>query len=412
MFSQCSNYYNLKTDLQKLLINTETLTKNTMTTNLTKYSIMKPAIAIILSAFILASCGSGKDKKAELEKLKTKQTNLSEKIKTLEAEIALTDTTAKTLKVKDVVVSEVQPDVFRHFIEVQGIVDADQNVNVLPTMPGKVIRINVKEGDVVKTGQVLAEIDHDLYIKQLNSLQPQIDLAKDAFTRQQRLWDQKIGSEMQYLQAKAQKESLEKQTETIREQIDMHLIKSPINGTVDQVGIKVGQLASNMSMEPSFRVVNLGSLKVKGEIAEAYASKVKVGNNVMLHFPDLNKDVDAKISFTERVIDPLTRTFTTEARLAGDNADYHPNMIAILKIIDYENSSVISLPINVIQSSNNESFVYVAVVKGNRVEAKRQVITIGSTYNGQAEILSGLAANDKVVVTGQLDLADGMLIKF
>ncbi len=335
---------------------------------------MKSAIAIIISALILVSCGGGTDKKAELEKLKAQHTELSEKIKSLEAEIALTDTSTKILKVKDVAITEVQPAVFRHFIEVQGIVDADQNVNVLPTMPGKVIRVNVKEGDAVKAGQVLAEIDHDLYIKQLNSIQPQLDLAKDAFVRQQRLWDQKIGSEMQYLQARTQKESLEKQAETIREQIDMHLVKSPINGTIDQVGIKVGQLASNMSFEPAFRVVNLGSLKVKGEIAEAYASKVKVGNSVMLHFPDLNKDVDAKISFTERVIDPLTRTFTTEARLDGDKADYHPNMIAVLKIIDYENTSAITLPINVIQNSNNESFVYVAVVKGNRVEAKKQVI--------------------------------------
>lgn len=373
---------------------------------------MKPAIAIFLSVIILASCGGGTDKKAELEKLKAQHTEITEKIKVLETEIALADTSAKVLKVKDVAVTEVQQSVFRHYIDVQGIVDADQNVNVLPTMPGKVIRVNVKEGDAVKTGQVLAEIDHDLYIKQLNSIQPQLDLAKDAFVRQQRLWDQKIGSEMQYLQAKAQKESLEKQAETIREQIDMHMIKSPINGTIDHVGIKVGQLASNMSFEPAFRVVNLGSLKVKGEIAEAYASKVKVGNSVMLHFPDLNKNMDAKISFTERVIDPLTRTFTTEVRLNGDNAEYHPNMIAVLKIIDYENPSAITLPINVIQNSNNESFVYVAVVKGNRVEAKKQVVTVGATYNGQAEILTGLNANDKVVVTGQLDLADGMLIKF
>lgn len=372
---------------------------------------MKFFVATMAAAAILVSCGAP-DKKAELEKLKAQHAAITEQIKALETELAASDTNSKPSKIKDVAVAEVQPSVFRHYIEVQGIVDADQNVSIQPSMPGKVLRVNVKEGDAVKPGQVLAEIEHDIYIKQLNAIQPQLDLARDAFSRQQRLWDQKIGTEIQYLQAKTQKESLEKQAETIREQIDMHMIKSPISGTVDHVGIKVGQMASGMSMEPAFRVVNMSSLKVKGEIAESYASKVKVGNDVMLHFPDLNSEVESKITFTEKVIDPLTRSFTTEARLSGDNSLYHPNMIAVLKIIDYENPSAITLPINVIQNSNNESFVYVAVVKGNSTEARKQVIKIGSTYNGKAEIISGLSANDKVVVTGQLDLADGMLIKY
>lgn len=372
---------------------------------------MKNILTLAILVIALASCGGG-DKKAELEKLKAKYAELGEKIKNLETELAAADTTTKPLKVKDVIVSVVTPTHFKHFIDVQGSVDADENVAIQPLMAGKVIRVSVKEGDYVKAGQVLAEIEHDIYIKQLNALQPQLQLAKDAFDRQQRLWDQKIGSEMQYLQAKTQKESIEKQAETIKEQIDMHFIKAPITGTVDFVGIKVGQLASNMSPTPAFRVVNLNSLKVKGQVAEAYASKVKQGNSVRLYFPDLNKDLDAKITFAQRVIDPLTRTFTTEAKLTGETDIYHPNMVAVLKIIDYENTNAITLPINVIQTSNNESFVYLAVVKGNKVEAKKQLIQVGRTYNGQAEILSGLAPNDKVVVTGQLDLADGMNIRF
>ncbi len=371
---------------------------------------MKYIIPTMIAALILVSCSE--DKKAALEKLKTNYASLSAEIKALEAEIAASDTTTKVVKMKDVLVTEVQPNIFRHYIDVQGAVDAEESVNVQPLMAGRVQRVLVREGDNVKAGQLLAEIEHDVYTKQLNSLQPQITLAKDTYEKLQRLWDQKIGSEFQLLQAKTQMESLQKQTEILQEQIDMASVKSPISGTVDFVGMKLGQLASNMSFEPAFRIVNLSNLKVKGEIAEAYASKVKSGNKVLLHFPDLNKNVDSKITFTERVIDPLTRSFTTEASLPGDNAEYHPNMVAILKIVDYENISAIAIPINVIQSSKNEQFVFVAEIDNNKTIARKKIVVVGNTYDGQAEILSGLAPNDKVVTTGQLDLVDGMQIKF
>lgn len=383
-----------------------------MTTKFKQYSTMKHIMIVLIAALALASCGGGEDKNAKLEALKTQQSELAAEIKTLEAEIAATDTTTKSVKVKDVLVTEMQPVIFRHYIDVQGAVDAEENVNVQPTIPGKVQRVYVNEGSSVKAGQVLAEIDHDVLTKSLNAMQPQIAMATETFDRQKRLWDQKIGSEMQFLQAKTQKETTEQQAAAMQEQIEMCKIKSPINGTVDMVSIKVGQIASAESQQPAFRIVNLGNLKVKGEIAEAYASKVKTGNKVILHFPDLNTNVESKITFAERVIDPLTRSFTTEASLSGDNAQYHPNMVAILKIVDYENPSAISLPINVIQSSSNEQFVFVATLEGNKAVARKRVVTVGNTYNGQAEILTGLAANDKVVTSGQLDLVDGMQIKF
>ena len=365
----------------------------------------------LLVVLMLTSCGS-KDKKAQLESLKEQHAAITEQIKALEAEIASTDTTTKVVKIKDVVVTEMMPSMYRHYIDVQGMVDASESVNIVPLMSGRVTRILVKEGDAVKVGQVLAELDYDLYTKQLNSLQPQLTLAKDLYERQQRLWDQKIGSELQVLQAKTQKESLEKQMETIRETINMNIIKAPIAGTVDLITVKVGQLASPMAMEPSFRVVNLAGLKVKGEIAESYAAKVNKGNAVMIHFPDLNVNVDAKITFVERVIDPMTRTFTTEAALTGDNSTYHPNMVAILKVIDYENAEAITLPVNTIQSVGTEQFVYVATLEAGQTIARKRLVTVGTSYNGQAEIISGLSAADKVVTSGQLELVDGMAIRF
>lgn len=377
-----------------------------------KSNHMKSVFAcLFIFSIVAAGCGS-KDKKAQLDEMKQQYAELGDQIKALEAEIALTDTAKREVKVSDILVTEIQPTLFRHFIYVQGIVDASQSVNMQPMMSGRVTKVLVKEGDAVKVGQVLAEMDYDIYAKQLNSLQPQLTLARDLYERQQRLWDQKIGSELQLLQAKTQVESLEKQMETLRENIEMHILKAPINGTIDFSSIKVGQLASAMSMEPAFRIVNLSGLKVKAEIAESYAAKVNVGNAVQIHFPDLNAMVDSKVSFVERMIDPMTRTFTAESALNGDNAMYHPNMIAVLKVIDYEKADALVLPVNVVQTVNNESFVYVAVQENGQWIARKRTLVLGNSYDGNMEVVSGLNPADKVITTGQLDVTDGSVVRF
>lgn len=383
--------------------------------NTNKTNHMKLKNLTILGAFIvtitLAACGGGGgDKKATLDKLKAEYAAIGEQIKTLEAEIAATDT-SKTFKTKDVVVTEIQPSPFTHYIDVQGYVDADESVNISPTAPGKVVRVFVDEGDNVSAGQILAELDHDVLDRQLASIKPQYDLSVDVYNRQKRLWDQQIGSEIQLLQAQTQKESLEKQLETIRENIEMYKIKTPIAGTVDFVGIKVGELAA-AGMLPAFSVVNLSGLKVSAEIAESYSAKVKKGNSVKLHFPDLNSDADARITFVERSISPLTRSFKIEADLNGDNSAYHPNMVSVIRIIDYENASALVVPINAVQTVNNENFVYKAVVEGNGAVARKVKVSTGLSYDGKIEILSGLSANDKIVTSGQNDLAEGMHIRF
>jgi membrane fusion protein, multidrug efflux system len=360
------------------------------------------AVVFATVVVLITACGGQPDKRAELDAMKAEYVALGEKIKTLEAELSANDTSAQA-KVKDVAVTEVQPVVFRHYIDVQGMVDASESVDIRPIMAGKVSKVNVKAGDYVQAGQVLAEIDHDVYTQQLLGLQPQLDLAVDLYNRQKRLWDQKIGSEIQLLQAKTQKESLEKQAASL---------KSPISGTVDMVDIKIGELASGATPNPAFRVVNMAGMKVKAEVSESYASKVKRGANVMLHFPDLNKDVNSTISFVERVIDPMTRSFTTESSLSGAEGEFHPNMVAVLKIIDYENPNALVLPINTVQNIAEGHIVYVAEVTGSKTIARKRVVTLGQMYDGRVEITSGLSPNDKVVVAGQLDLADGMQIRF
>jgi len=371
---------------------------------------MKKIFSLFVIAAIIASCGGKKDPKTQLAELKAKQAELAEQIKTLEEEIAATDTSASTGKVKDVIVTPITSSVFTHYLDVQGIVDADENVTIMPTMAGNVTKLFVNEGDVVKSGQILAEVDNDIYVKQLNSVQPQLALATEVFNRQQRLWNQKIGSEVQYLQAKTQKESLEKQIETLQEQIELTRIKSPINGTVDNVVLKIGQMAAPGM--PAMRVVNLSKLKVKANISETHAAKVKKGNDVSIFFPDQNKEIASKVTFAAKVIDPMTRTFVTEASINASAAELRPNMIAVLKVVDYRDDNAITIPINLIQNTEKESFVFVGVEEGGKKVARKKVVTVGMVYNGSAEIISGLSTNDKLITTGASDLADGLEIKF
>ncbi len=353
---------------------------------------------------VMASCGGAKDKKSELEGLKAKYTALGEEIKTIEAELALTDTTKKT-RVRDVLVTNVKREVFSHFIDVQGTVDAEENVNVTARTMGTVQRIFVDEGQIVSAGQVLAELESEIYQKQIDALQPQLNFTTDLYNRQKKLWDQKIGSEIQLLTAKSNKESIEKQVAAIRENMELTKVKSPISGVVDNVGMKIGQGVSPAG--PAIRVVNYSKLKVVGDVAEAYASKVSKGNSVEIHFPDLNKQAAGIVSYTAKVIDPLKRTFTTEIDIVGDKSDFRPNMIAVLKIVDYQKEGSIVLPINMIQQQQGESVVYVAVVEGSKTLAKKKVISTGIIYDGKTEVLSGLSENDQLITTGQFDLSDG-----
>lgn len=383
--------------------------KNLNTDHPTKITMKNTAIVLGIS-ILLAACSSGNsgDKQAELEKLKKEEATLAEKIKALELEIGASDTTVKG-KIKDVAVTAIKPQSFKHFVDIQGKVDAEENVNISSQMPGTVNSILVKTGDRVSKGQLLAELDYSSYAAQREALKPGLNLAITAFEKQQRLWNQKIGSEMQFLQAKSQKESLEKQLNSLNELIDMMRVKSPIDGTIDDISLKLGQAAAPGA--PGIRVVNYSKLKAKADVAESYASKVAVGNEVELYFPDLEKRVPSKITFKGRVINPLTRTFTVETALQSLE-DYHPNMLAVVKIVDYSNDKALVVPINFIQNSDEGSYVMVAKKDGAKNVARKQFVKVGKTYGGMAEITSGLTEADQIISTGYQDLNDGDAIKF
>jgi RND family efflux transporter MFP subunit len=368
--------------------------------------ISKIAASLGLAALLLASCGS-KDKNAQLNDLKAKRSELDGQIASLEKELGITN----AAKARKVVTTDVVTAPFKHCVEIQGTVDAENNVVVAPQIPGLVTRIYVQEGDAVQAGQLLAETDNSAYAAQIAAIQPQLELAKDVFQRQERLWEQKIGSEVQYLQAKTQVDALTKQISAVQAQIELTKVKAPLSGIVDHVGARVGQFATAQNPDPCFRIVNLSSLKVKSEVAETYANKVKKGNKVLLYFPDIATEVEGSISFTAKFISPMSRTFTAEALLSGSNELLRPNMVSIMKIVDYENPAAILAPLNIIQNENNLQYVYVAVNENGVLTARRRTVTVGQVYAGNAELTSGLSIGDKLITTGYAELTEGMAIE-
>lgn len=371
---------------------------------------MKKIIYSLLITGLLSACGSG-DKKVQLEKLKQQSIELLSQINELEKEVALSgDSSMSNIKVKDVAVINIAYEPFQHFIDVQGRVEGDENITVSAKMAGVVNRILVNEGDEVRAGQTLAELENSVLQQSLEEINTALAFATAIYEKQKNLWDQKIGSEMQFLSAKNNKEGLEKKQITLKEQLELSKIKAPIDGVIDAVDIKIGQ--SLMPGMPAIRVVNLNTLKVKAEISETYSAKVRKGNDAIIYFPDLEKEISSKIVYTSKVINNITRTFSAEANLDEQNPDYRPNMIVVLKVIDYQKDSAIVIPLNYIQQSGTSAYVYVATTKNGKQMATKKNIKVGRIYNGKVEIIEGLAVNDNLITVGYQDLTENILINY
>jgi RND family efflux transporter MFP subunit len=312
---------------------------------------------LIITMIVASACGG--NKQAQLEALKNKRDKINTEIEKLEAEIAASaDSTAQMEKATFVSITEAALTTFSHYVEVQGKLDGDQNVAVHPESAGNIVEINAHVGQHVSAGQVLARIHDAGYREQLKALETNYTLANETFQKQENLWKQQIGSEIQYLQAKANKESLEAQIAGLKKQIDLTIIKSPINGNIEESMVKIGQAVSPAM--PAFRVVNFGDLKVTAEVAEAYASKIHTGDEVIVFLPDIKKEITAKVTFTSKYINPTNRTYTVEAKLKTAAENLKANMIAVLKIKDYESMKAFAIPVNMVQTDNKGQYVLIA----------------------------------------------------
>ena len=376
-------------------------------------------LAAMMGSIIFLSCGNEKnenksltDKKAKLEELKKQQSALAVEIQQLEDEIAALDT-ATASKGKLVSIQPVTVEDFVHYIDLQGKVDADQISYIAPPngQGGVVIALYVKEGERVKKGQRILQMDDRLLRQQIKVSETQLGLARELYHRTQKLWEQNIGSEIQLLQSKTQVEALERSIATAQEQINQFSVTSPADGIVDQVNVKVGELFTGVNqLGYQIRVVDNSTLKAIVEVPENYMSRIKAGDQVIVAIPDMQKEYTSTIRRTSQVINPNTRTFTIEATIPG--GEVRPNSVAAIKIKDFAAPTSIVIPLNLIQTDDKGKYVYVAekTAKG-KMTAVKKMITMGETYGDKAQIQSGLDANMVLITEGYQSLYNGQEIR-
>lgn len=367
---------------------------------------------IISMMLILAACGTKKENvdSKDLGALKSMLANKEKQMISLKKEIS--DIQDKINKIdtsnfrKKMLVSleTVKSRVFTHTIDVQGAVTGDELLNVSPQVPAVYLKINVKKGMSVAKGQVLALMDDQVLRQGLEEVKSNLQFAQTLYDKQKTLWDQKIGSEVQYLTAKNNLESLKKKLSTMNQQIAMYKVISPINGIVDDVMAKEGEMGSPGL--PSIKVFNLKALKLVAHPAESYVDKINSGNEVEVYFPDLNKTYQSKVKTIGKMIDNLNRTFTVDIMLPNSK-DIRPNMMAISKIIDYQNPKALVIPINILVNADSDPFIYVAVDQQGVLKAVKRKVKLGYTYKNEVEIISGLKTGDKIITVGYQDLNDG-----
>ena len=394
---------------------------------------MKHYIVIITAALVvLSSCGSSKkegnaalnDKKATLEKLKGDKDKLAANINTLEKEINTMDTSAGAQqKTKLVALQTLTDTSFTHYIELQGLVNAENVSYITPRGgPSQVKAILIKQGDQVKKGQLLLRLD-DVISKQnvvaarqgLESIKTQLAYAKDIYQRQNNLWSQGIGTEVQLITAKNNVATLQNQLEasqenikTIQEQSNTSMVYSNVNGIADIMTVKLGELFGSPGAGV-IKIINNALLKVVSNIPENYLGKVNKGTAVVVVMPDINKTLNVTVSFVGASIDAINRGFVVEAKLPADAA-LKPNQIALIKIKDYAATKTIAIPLNTLQNDDKGKFVMVANTENGKLVAHKRMVNIGLLSGNLLEIKTGLKAGDVLVTEGFGSLYEGELL--
>lgn len=378
---------------------------------------MKKTIVTTLTAFVFIACGGNSNQNVD-DLVKTNDIKLINARKTeLQADLAKIETALAKLNVKVdealVEVESVKDTVFNHYLEIQGNVETKENILIQPEMPGALIRLNVKAGQRVSIGQILGQVDDAGMGQQLAQIQTQYELAKTTFERQKRLWDQKIGSEIQYLQAQTQMVSLSKSINQMKAQLAKTQIRAPFTGVIDEVFVERGQIVS-ANPQGLMRIVNLNNMYVTTEVPETYIGKIKVGTNVKADITSINKIYNGKVRQVGNNINQTNRSFGIEVSIPNPENLLRPNQVAKLRIIDYSNPKAIVVPTNIIQEdATGNKFVFVAdKVSSKTATAKKVMITTGKSSQNVTEILNGLSANDKVVTEGVNSISEGMKLNF
>lgn len=385
---------------------------------------MKKAIYITLTAAVLASCGDNGNKSLEkalasqdIEAIRAKHSEISiekkaleTQLKSLDSAIALLDGSAKLPLVTTI---EVHPQRFDHYLELQGDVMTKQNVLIYPEMSGTLNKVYVKEGQKVTKGQLLATIDDGGLSSQLAQLRTQAELSKTTFERQKRLWEQNIGSEIQYLQAKTNYEAQQSAVKQMESQVGKSSIRAPFSGIIDDVIKDQGTVVSPGPGSEVFRIVNLSNMYIEVEVPESHLQNVTPGKDVKVFFPVLGDSVITKIRQTGNFINPSNRSFTAEIPVPSHDGKIKPNLTARVMINDYTSDNAILIPQSIL-SENADGEQYVFLVAADSLEnnpvAKKMVIKTGKTQGDYVEVLSGINEGDAIIDEGARSVKEGQKV--
>lgn len=373
---------------------------------------MKNWILIIGIATIAYSCGTeNTDGLAELKErkdsLKSLYDDIAEQIAVIDQQIKAADTTAR---LPLVTLNNVEVKPFNHFVEVQGAVETGGNALIYPETPGTVIAILVKEGSTVNKGDVIMKLDADVLQSTLTEVETQYNLAKDIYEKQERLWKDKIGSEVQYLQAKNNKEALEQKMKTIKQQVGMYVIKAPISGVLDEIMPKVGEAA--MPGMPVARVINYSETYIKADVSEKYVGVLKEGTLVNVKFSTLGQEFQTKVKRVADFINPSNRSFKIYIDLANIKADLRPNLLADISVRDFALDTAVVLPSSVIQQDRNgNDYVYIIENNANQNRVKKVVVKVGASYQNETVIIDGLKGNEQYIDKGSRSVQEGDVVE-
>jgi len=379
---------------------------------------MKKLLIISSLSILLFACEKKEDNTNIDSLISSKNVKALQAKKTLlQADLTKIDEALATLDVKKdealVSVLTVKDTVFSHYLEVQGSVDTKENILVQPEFQGTLVSLNVKAGQRVSKGQVLGRIDDAGLSQQVASLENQYALAKTTFERQKNLWNQKIGSEIQYLQAQTQMVSAQRGVAQIKAQLSKTVIRAPFSGTIDDVFVEKGQVVGP-SAQGLMRIVNLSNMFVSTSVPETYIGKLKIGTPVDVLLTSLGKTYTGKIRQIGNFVNPSNRSFGIEVSVPNPENLLRPNQVANLKITDYVSKNTIVVPTNVIQEDGEKNkFVYTAInANGKTGTAKKTIVKLGQSSDNVTEILSGLSNNDVIVIEGMNTISDGMKLNF
>jgi len=373
---------------------------------------MNKTALLIIAFSLLWSCAQP-DKREELTKLKIEFENIQFKISELERELALDDpnfiANGNMVRKKLVVTDSVQKGIMTHYIEFTGNVEAKTQANISAEIPSPILQVHVRDGQLVSGGQTLFTLDSRDIQNSINELQTHWDLANVLYDKRKRLWEQNIGSEVQYLQSKTEKESIEKRMESMQTMLSKTRVRAPFSGVVEKVIAEQGELAG--PGVPLAVLVNMNQMKIVADVAESYLGKVKRGDNVVVTFPSLNQSRNVRVSNIGQILNPNNRTFAVEISLPNRDKTLKPNLTGIVKIKDYESESTIIVPTKYILEEGDGSYIMILSETEDGMKADKIKIETGVSYEDRTEILSGLSQTDRIITDGFRTVGDGEAIR-